>query len=81
MAGDCQALLAIISIMLERPGLAADTVLARALWGFAWKLVLAVDGNKRGFGLTGASPNKVSAIKGRTDREGVRVLFINLVID
>ena len=81
MAGDCQALLAIVHAVLERPGLAADTVLARALWGFAWKLVLAVDGHKRGFGLTGVNPNKVSTIEGKTDRESIKVLFINLIID
>lgn len=70
MAGDCQALLAIIHAVLGRAGLAADMVLAGALRSFAWKLALAVDGHKRGFGLTGASPNKVSATEGRIDREG-----------
>jgi hypothetical protein len=70
MAGDCQAILAIVHAVLGRADLARDAVLAPALRAFAWKIVLAVDGHKRGFGLSGASPNKVSVVEGRVNKEG-----------
>ncbi|CAK7207104.1 hypothetical protein SEUCBS139899_009912 [Sporothrix eucalyptigena] len=79
MAGDCQAILAIVHAVLRRAGLAADAVLAPALRAFARKVVQAVDGHKKGFGLSGDSPTKVNIIESKPDEEGARDI-VDLVI-
>jgi hypothetical protein len=60
MAGDLRAFLAIVEVALARPALASDAGLALALRAHGVALSRLMDGHKRGFGLTGARPDRVS---------------------
>jgi hypothetical protein len=63
MAGNLRSFLAIVEVVRVRPALEADMGLALALRAHGVALSRLMNGYKRGFGLTGARPDRVSEIR------------------